>query len=46
MQESMQAAVVGCVMRRIESNLEAYDTRITETIEGIVKELNNRFAQS
>ena len=42
----MQAAVVDSVMRRIENNMAAYDTRITETIAGVVEDLNQKFNDS
>ena len=46
MQEQMQAVVVDSVMLRIEGNMKAYDQRVQETIETMVKSLNTRFAET
>ena len=40
----MQAHVVDSVMLRIEGNMKAYDERVQDTIESLVKSLNTRFA--
>lgn len=42
----MQAVVVDSVMLRIEGNMKAYDQRVQETIETMVKSLNTRFAET
>ena len=46
LKEQMQAHVVDSVMLRIEGNMKAYDERVQETIESLVKSLNTRFAQT
>ena len=43
LQESMQAEVINSVMRRIEGNLQEYGNKMTESLDVIKKDLNQRF---
>ena len=44
LQESRQAEVINSVMRRIEGNLQEYGNKMTESLEVIKLDLNQRFA--
>ena len=43
LQESRQAEVINSVMRRIEGNLQEYGNKMTESLEVIKRDLNQRF---